>query len=84
MFTNVVSTALATKIGKTKYNNKNPEPLEERLTKLFEKLGLSHIMDWIENNQDDVKSLMEEFQYLFALNDLELGKTSLVKHLILN
>ena len=77
MSANMIPPALAPKINNEK---DGLEPLSETLTKLFDKLDLSDILDWTQKNQDDVYTLMKENQHLFALNDLELGKTSLVKH----
>ena len=59
-----------------------PEPTLERLNELFEKLNLKGIEEWSETEQAEVHELMIEFQQLFALSDLELGCTSLVKHRI--
>ena len=59
-----------------------PEPTPERLNKLFEKLNLKGIEEWSEIEQAEVHELMTKFQHLFALSDLELGCTSLVKHRI--
>ena len=59
---------------------RKPEPTLERLNDLFSKLDLSGIREWPEDLQQKVHDLMIEYQYLFALNDLELGKTSKVKH----
>ena len=56
-----------------------PESTPERLSELFEKLNLKGIEDWSETEQAEVHELMTEFQHLFALSDLELGCTSLVK-----
>ena len=53
-----------------------PELTPERLDELFTKLDLSGTQDW----QQEVHNLMIEYQHLFALNDLELGRTSKVKH----
>ena len=50
----------------------------ERLDELFTKLDLSGIQDWSEDLQQEVHDLMVEYQHLFALNDLELGRTSKV------
>ena len=77
MSANVVPLVLAPNIND---EIDGPEPLSQRLTKSFEKLDLSGILEWTQKNQDDVYTLMKENQHLFALNDLELGKTSLVKH----
>ena len=54
--------------------------MQERLNELFTKLNLSCIQEWPEDLQQKVHNLMVEYQYLFALNDLELRKTSMVKH----
>ena len=59
-----------------------PEPTPESLNKLFEKLNLKGIEEWLEIEQAEVHELMTEFQHLFALSDLELGCTLLVKHRI--
>ena len=65
-----------------KYNEKiiKPKPTPERLNDLFVKLDLSGIQDWSKDLQQEVHNLMVEYQHLFALNDLELGRTSKVKH----
>ena len=73
MSANVAPLALASKINDEK---DGLEPLSERLTKLFDKLDLSDISEWTQKNQDYVYTLMKENQHLFALNDLEFGKTS--------
>ena len=49
---------------------------------MFEKLDLKGIEEWSETEQAEVHELMTKFQHLFALSDLELGCTSLVKHRI--
>ena len=59
---------------------KKPEPTPERLDNLFSKLDLSGIQEWLEDLQQKVYDLVVEYQHLFALNDLELGKTAKVKH----
>ena len=59
-----------------------PEPTPERLNELFEKLDLKGIEEWSEIEQAEVHELLTKFQHLFALSDLELGCTSLVKHRI--
>ena len=58
---NVVPPALAPEINNEK---DGPEPLSQRLTKLFDKLDLSGISDWTQENQNDVHKLMEENQHL--------------------
>ena len=61
---------------------KKTEPMPERLDNLFSKLDLSGIQEWSEDLQQKVHNLVVEYQHLFALNDLELGKTVKVKHKI--
>ena len=68
------------KITNSGKNTGKPEPMPERLDELFTKLDLSGIQDWSVDLQQEVHDLMVEYQHLFALNDLELGKTSKVKH----
>ena len=55
---------------------------EEQLKKLFDKLDLSGIEDWSDEGQEEVWKLIKEFIFLFTLNDLDLGQTSIVKHTI--
>ena len=57
-----------------------PELTPERLDELFTKLDLSGTQDWSKDLQQEVHDVMVEYQHLFALNDLELGRTSKVKH----
>ena len=52
----------------------------ERMSKILEKIDLTGIESWMEQQQYLVKQLLEEYQHLFALNLKELGKTSLVQH----
>ena len=80
MSANVVPPALAPKTDKKDF--KNMESLNQILNKLFDKLDLSNILDWTKDNQESARNLMAEYQHLFALSELELGKTSLVKHKI--
>ena len=61
-------------------NSKWLQPMPERLNELFTKLDLTDITDWPEDLQQQVHELMIEYQHLFALNDLELGKTPMIKH----
>ena len=51
-----------------------------RLQKCFENVDLSGIELWNEQQQRLVRDLLVEYQYIFAMNLSELGKTSLVQH----
>ena len=52
----------------------------EELEKLFSKVDLIGIVNWSVQEQKEVRDLITEFGFLFALDDLDLGKTSVVKH----
>ena len=52
----------------------------KRMSKILEKIDLTGIESWMEQQQYSVKKLLEEYQHLFALNLKELGRTSLVQH----
>ena len=47
---------------------------------MVEQIDLSSIKNWRKSLQQQVNKLLIEFQDIFALSDLELGKTNLVKH----
>ena len=50
----------------------------EELEKLFSKVHLTGIVHWSVQEQKEVRDLIIEFGFLFALDDL--GKTSVSKH----
>ena len=50
------------------------------MSKILEKLDLTSLESWTEQQQCSVMKLLEKYQHLFALNLKELGKTSLVQH----
>ena len=57
------------------------EPLSpEKEGLLFEKINLSGIIGWNQEEQKQVRELFKEYGQLFALYDLDLGHTSVVKH----
>ena len=59
------------------------EPLSPEKEKLlFEKVDLSGANEWSSEDQEKVKELFREYGQLFALDDLDLGHTSIVKHKI--
>ena len=51
-----------------------------RLWNLSEHLSPNGIKSWAEQQQQSVRDLLMEYQHLFAMNQSELGKTSLVQH----
>ena len=56
-----------------------PDTKEERIGKTLESLSLQGIESWNEQQQS-MRTLIREYQDLFALTLNELGKTSLVQH----
>ena len=57
-------------------------PTPERLDKILEKLEVSGAQVWTDQERQEIRDLLTEYHDLFTLDDLELGKTSLVKHSI--
>ena len=57
-----------------------PDAKEERIEKILESLNLQGIESWNEQQQQSARTLIREYQHLFALTLNELGKTSLVQH----
>ena len=81
---NKVPPMLAPRIHKEKEFKKKqiPEKTPARIEKLFNKLDLSGIMRWSLSQKQQMKQVFENYHHLFALEDLELGKTDLVNHVI--
>ena len=52
----------------------------ERKRVLLEKLDLKGLETWPENYQKQARDLLQEFHDIFALDDLEMGHTKVVKH----
>ena len=59
-----------------------PKKTPARLEKLFSKLDLSGMDDWSPTQKESMKKVFEDYHHLFALEDLKLGRTDLVKHVI--
>ena len=59
-----------------------PTKLTQEVDLLMSKLDLTGITDWSEDEQKEVKDLIIEYGSIFALKDLDLGKTDKVKHSI--
>ena len=69
--------------GKASENSKPGLPKttnSDRLNKLFSKLDLSSCDSWSDDEKGSVRNLIEKFHHIFAVEDLELGKTNIVKH----
>ena len=56
------------------------EERKERIETLLKKVDLSASANWNMEDQEEAKKLIADFDHLFALSDMELGKTSIVKH----
>ena len=81
---NLVPLKLALRTTNTNNNNDNiPSQLSpEQIEKLFLKLNLSGTNEWDEMDRLWLKELFIRFHHIFTLEDLELGKTDMVKHVI--
>ena len=81
---NLIPPKLAPRMTNTNNNNDNSslESSPERIEKLFSKLNLSGADQWEETNRLKLKELFVKFHHIFTLEDLELGKTDMVKHVI--
>ena len=55
---------------------------EKRVEKLMDKLELSGMGRWSKECQADAEQTMKDFEDIFALESLELGRTNIVKHII--
>ena len=56
-------------------------PLDkEKFTKLMTKVDLSGKSHWTTEQQGKAENTISKYGFLFALDDLDLGKTSVVKH----
>ena len=55
---------------------------EARIKKLMDKLELGGMENWSKENQVEAEQTMKDFEDIFALESLELGRTNLVKHTI--
>ena len=53
-----------------------------RIQKLMDKLELSGMETWNKECQEKAEQTMKDFEDIFALEPLELGRTNLVKHTI--
>ena len=49
---------------------------------VLEALDLQGLQDWPESEQEQARELLLKWEHLFAQNDLDLGKTALIKHKI--
>ena len=67
----------------TNSSNHNVDDIDNsRIDKLFSKLDLSGSDDWTESQKQAVHDCIIKYNHIFAVEDLELGKTDLIKHVI--
>ena len=60
--------------------NSQPKLTQEQRDKLFSKLDLTGYDDWTQDQCDTMDDVIECYHHTFAVEDLELGCTDLVKH----
>ena len=58
------------------------ETQQEDTEDILQKIDLSGIDDWDPKIQQEARDLICEYTFIFSQNDLDLGKTSIVKHFI--
>ena len=59
-----------------------PELTPEKVKLLFSKINLAGTKDWSEELTEKTKDLFTEYAHIFALESLDMGHTSMVKHKI--
>ena len=80
---NLVPPKLAPKyVNENNSNNQNQQPTQERIDKLFSKLDLKGLEQWDIDTQNKLKQVFRDHHHIFALDDLELGRMDMVKHVI--
>ena len=81
---NLVPPKLAPKyVNENNSNNQNQQPTQERIDKLFSKLDLKGLEQWDIDTQNKLKQVFRDHHHIFALDDFELGRTDMVKHVII-
>ena len=60
--------------------NSEPKLTKERRDEIFSKLDLTSYDDWTQDQRDVMNDTIESYHHIFAVEDLELGRTNLVKH----
>ena len=63
-------------------NNEKPQLTTERVKKLFSKLNIDGAEEWSPDIQAKLNRVFKDYHHIFALDDLELGRTDMVKHVI--
>ena len=81
---NLIPPKLAPKyVNENNNNNKETQRLTpERVEKLFSKLDLEGAEKWSPEVQTKLNQVFKDYHHIFALDDLELGRTDMVKHVI--
>ena len=60
--------------------NSQPKLTKERRDKIFSKLDLTGYDNWTQDQRESMNATIECYHHIFAVEDLELGRTNLVKH----
>ena len=69
-------------VAAEKTPEKEKAVVETRVETWFLKLDLDGIKEWSQDNQEAVRKVLADHHDIFALDNLELGRTDLVKHTI--
>ena len=81
---NIIPPKLAPRYTNENNNNNNEKPqlTTERVKKLFSKLNIDGVEEWSPDIQAKLNRVFKDYHHIFALDDLELGRTDMVKHVI--
>ena len=84
--TNAIPETLAPHVTDAKENEQKTKKLPllstEKQDELFKKVNLTRTQEWSVEQKEEVRQLFIEYGGLFALDSMDLGKTSQVKHKI--
>ena len=53
----------------------------DKMEKMFEQIKLKEgTLQWTEDQQKHVRSVIEKYSFLFAMDSLDLGRMDMIKH----
>ena len=90
---NILPPMLSPKTLVTEEGNLDDTPLKEKspstekhvatwewMNELFTTLDLSGLDTWDPSLEEETRSLIKEYAHIFSMGDMDLGKTSVIKH----
>ena len=73
---------LDTSLKEKSPSTEKPVAKQGQMNELFTELDLSDLDTWDPSLQEETKSLIKEYAHIFLMGDMDLGKTSVIKHMI--